>query len=219
MTTTGVTGGNVIPLVQKAYSKGERRRAQKLIKQTRPRQMDIDREPNGRRSRRKTYQPPEPSWLAPALKRIYAMHPTVALETRGAITSDQCRAAHSWVADRMASALPYTAPSSLDLDRVRSPWGDTPDDMRGIDANRRYNDLHNILTQRCGVFGRDLAFRTIIQGEQDEAVAQYWHRIGARMDPTPRQITSWQHLAMAFVEIENFYALQVRRKMKDQAAA
>jgi hypothetical protein len=197
--------------IDRAFTKGQKRRAAKLIKAGRPRLFAIERQPNGQPSRRKQYHPPEPSWLAPSIKRGLNMYTVDALASRGCITQDQAKAAYSWIADRSRTGLPYTRPPALDMNKVIG----AVEVLDKISATRRYHDLNTILKQRCGVFGHSLAYVTIIEGRQDEAVAQYWFRLGQspKIDPTSRQIMAWQHLKLAFEEIENFYATVTKKKL------
>ena len=195
--------------IERAFSQGQKRRAAKLIKAGRKRLYGIERQPNGQPSRKKQYTPPEPSWFAPSIKRGLNMYTIDALESRGCITPDQAKAAYSWVADRSRTGLPYTRPPALDMNKIVGAAAE----LDKISATRRYHDLNTILKHRCGVYGHSLAYATIIEGKQDEAVAQYWFRVGNKADPTQRQIVAWQHLKLAFEEIENFYALATKKKL------
>lgn len=207
---------------ERAFTQGQKRRLKKaLIKSGRPRNTPKEREPNGRASRRKQYQELTPSWFAPSIARGMNMYTIDALEKRGAIASDEARAAYDWLGDRAATGLPFTAPAGLDMERIRASEGEDSAEMsmRRVGATRRYSDLTTVLKQRCGVYGYQLAYQTIIEGKQPEAVAQYWFRIGEKLDPTERQIVAWQHLKLAFTEIEAFYALTHKRKVARNSEA
>lgn len=207
---------------ERAFSHGQKRRLKKaLIKAGRPRKFGINRQPNGQPSRRKADVELTPSWFAPSIARGMNMYTIDALEKRGAITPDQARAAYDWLGDRAATGLPFTAPAGLDMERIRASEGEDSAEMsmRRVGATRRYGDVTNILKQRCGVYGYQLAYQSIIEGKQPEAVAQYWFRIGQKQDPTERQIVAWQHLLLAFVEIEAFYALSKKRKLDRRTEA
>lgn len=194
------------------------KKARKLMHKGRERLFGVAREPNGRRSRRKKYEPPAYSWLAPGIKEELNMHPVEALFKREAITNDMKRAAYSWIADRAATGLPYPCPPNIDLSGIRA----AAEERSVAGAARRYHDLNKILKERCGVYGHNLAYETCIQGQQNAGVANYWQRRGQKppVDPSQQQLVAWLHLQKAFVEMENFYALQaVRRAEKNVKTA
>jgi hypothetical protein len=212
----GEQGAEVVQ-IERAFSKGQKRRAARLIKAGRPRDFSISREPNGRRSRRKEYHEPGPSWLAPSIAKEINMHPVEALYERGAITQDQKISAYRWLRDRKVACYPTLDPPGVDLEQIPGARGESGDDPRRVaEAKARYNELHRKLLYACGQFGLNLAFSTIIEHRQDTDVANYWTRLGHRTDPTARQTLCWRHLLMAFGEIEAYYAAQISKKRLDR---
>lgn len=190
-------------------------RQRKLMKKGRPRLFGVARQPNGQPSRAKANLTPAYSYLAPSLVKQLNMHPVDNLEKRGLITADQARAAMAWVSDRGNAGLPYTAPPTLNMESVRSA-GDLRDN---IGATRRYNEACHILKNRCGVLGHTLAYEAIIQGQLNSVVENYLYRRDEGMDPAPRQLLVYNHLLMAFKELERHYSAQPLRKTKTEQAA
>ena len=207
---------NVIP-IERAYSKAQKRRAAKLIAQGRPREFGVTREPNGRRSRRKEYHEPGPSWFAPSIAKELCMHPVEALYERGAISQDQKISAYRWLRDRKVAGYPTLDPPGVDLAKLPGiKSADEGDPKRAIEAKQCYNELHRRLMYSCGQFGLNLAFDTIIRHMQDPDVANYWTRLGNRMDPNQRQTICWRHLLMAFGEIEAYYAEHTTKRRNEK---
>src|SRR5690242_5852145 len=133
---SGIGADNVIT-IERAYSKGQKRRNAKLIAAGRPREFGVTREPNGRRSRRKEYYEPSISWLAPRVLQEMTMHPVDALHKRGAISQDQRRAAFTWLKDRERAGLPTVIPPTIDLSSLPSIRGSGEgENPRAADSNR-----------------------------------------------------------------------------------
>ena len=186
-------------------------RQRKLLKKGRPRVVGAVREPNGRISRSAKAKEGDPyGWFAPRIVKDMSKHPIDALHERGAITEDQSRAAFSWIADRQASGLPGVAPKGVNLMGVRASSegeGQAP-------LARRYNEASHVLKSRCGVYGHTLAYAVCIQGESNRVIDDYFARIAHKpvIDPTPEQRRTWDHLRLAFEELERYYAAQTMKK-------
>lgn len=191
-------------MAQSALSNRQRR----IMKKGRPRLFSVPRQPNGQPSRAKGNVASSPSWFAPELVRAMNKHPIDMLEERGRITADQRAAAYNWIADRRRNGLPYTDPPALDMDRVRA--AENRRDAPG--ATRRYHEVSTRLQNKAGVYGYSLAYETIIQARLNKVLTDYFWRIEQKMDPTERQHLTWQHLQIAFREMEHYYATQLTKK-------
>lgn len=190
-------------------------RQRKLMKKGRPRLFGVARQPNGQPSRAKAHVAPSYNYLAPSLVKQANMNPIDRLESRGDITADQARAAFAWVSDRGNAGLPYAAPPTLNLNAVRAA-GDLRDN---IGATRRYNEACHVLKNRCGVLGHSLAYEAIIQGQLNKVIEDFLYRRDEKIDPAPRQKLVWDHLMLAFKELERHYGAQPVRKGKIDEAA
>jgi len=184
----------------------------KLIKQGRKREQGA-REPNGRLSRSaKAKTDPVYSWLAPSIVEKMNKHPIDMLADLGAISADQRSAAFSWIADRAASGLPYVAPHGLNLTGVRA----ASEDYSSASSARRYNEVSHVLRNRCGVYGHTLAYEACIEGKRNSVIDGYFMRTMGKpaKDAAPAQKVAWEHLRMAFEQLEQYYAAQTRRGAK-----
>lgn len=139
-------------------------------------------------------------------------HPIDALYERGAISEDQSRAAFSWLADRQASGLPTVAPKGVNLLGLR---GAAEGDGQAPSA-RRYNEATHIVKARCGVYGHALVYGVCIEGSPNKVINDYFARISHRpvIDPTAEQRRTWEHLRLAFEELERYYANQSAKRAK-----
>lgn len=194
----------------------------RVIRKTgRHRLFNIPRQPNGQPSRAKAHRvatEPHYPWLAPVITLELNMHPVDKLEQRGAITADQRAAAFAWIGDRMASGMPCPDPPHLDMERVRAVSNQYSDPSRA----HRFKEASHILRSRCGVYGHTLAYEAIIQGLANKVVEDYFTRLDHKpmRDPTERQQLTWNHLRMAFAELEGYYAIQPKNRVaKNKAVA
>lgn len=200
-------------MAQTALSNKQR----KLIKQGRPRIAGPLREPNGRLSRSaRAKTDPVYSWMAPSIVREMNKHPIDMLSDLEAISADQRQAAFSWIADRAASGLPYTAPKGVNLSGVRAAAEDFSMGERGAASARRYNESSHVLRSRAGVYGHTLAFEACIEGKRNKVIDEYFSCIKGKpaKEPTVLQKVAWGHLKLAFEELERYYAAQTRRGAK-----
>lgn len=188
-------------------------RQRKLLKKGRPRVSAALREPNGRISRAaKKKTDPVYSWFAPSIVRAMNKHPIDMLADIDAITADQRAAAFAWIADRAASGLPYAAPKGLNLSGIRA----AAEDYSSVSSARRYNESSHVLRSRCGVYGHTLMYEACIEGKRNPSIDGYWSRKRSKpeaKDPTQPQTVAWEHMRLAFEELERYYAAQARRKV------